>query len=99
MLNKTIIISNGLSNLDLVNLFLNVNYKVAVWDKLEQFNPHNKYYKKQEIKDGLTRPYWVDPTDKDAVELGLRNTIQTLGIPDFIVLPIEEYKRLLNNGK
>lgn len=93
-MDKVIIVSNGLDNLDLVNIFLNVHYKVAVWDQLG-FHPLLKYLNCQSIKDDKSKLYWVNPTDKDAVELGLRNTEQTLGSPEFIVLPIEEYKKLL----
>ncbi len=98
--NKIIIVSDAITNEPLVKFLVDNGFKVAGWDLLEgKFwdTPSGLAYLTvvQEYRKDL-KLFWCDPTDKDASKLGLQRTEDTLGLPDYIVLPIKEYKKLLN---
>ena len=99
LLNKTIIVSDAIQNEQLIIFLLHNGFKVAGWDLLE-----NKFWDTPAGLAYLTvvqqypsnvKLFWCDSTDKEAVQLGLQRTEDTLGQPEFIVLPIREYKKLI----
>lgn len=97
--NKVIIVSKGLDNQEIVKVLSDSGMKVASWDLL---NPQYwetpmgfAFFMSQEVLNKKIRLFWVDIYDKDAVQLGLRRVEDTLGLPEFVMLPIKEFKKLI----